>query len=148
MRKILPTICLSTLLFSTGCATVMNGPNQDIVVTSNPPGAIVTTTTLKRTQTPGTLTLPRTHSTTLTANLFGYQEAKQDIKSELSPWIFGNGVGSFFVGTVYNFFPAIAFTIVDFSTGSARQLKPAKVHFELVPTKQKRPAVIVPLLKP
>jgi len=111
----------------------MNGPNQNIVVTSNPPGAIVTTTSLKWIKTPGTFKLPRSHSTTLTANLPGYAEAKQEIKSELSLWLFGNGAGSFYGGPIFNFFPAIALTIVDLSTGSARQLSPNEIHFELVP---------------
>lgn len=120
-----------------GCSTVMHGPTQDILVTSNPSAAIVTATDYGRlVKTPGIITLKRNNSAVLTARLSGYEDAKQEIKSELSLWIFGNGVGSFYGGTVYNWLPMIALTIVDFSTGSAGMLSPTEVHFELVPKKK------------
>jgi hypothetical protein len=114
----------------------MNGPNQNIVVTSNPPGAIVTTAAGEWIKTPDTFKLPRAKSTVLTARLVGYEDAEQKIKNELSLWMFGNGAGSFYAGTVYNWLPAIALTIIDFSTGSAGVLSPTEVHFELVPKKK------------
>lgn len=134
MRRVICTICLmAILLIASGCATVMNGSTQEITVTSNPSGAIVTTTTFEWVKTPGTFKLPRANSTMLTARLYGYEDAKQEIKSELSPWIFGNGIGSFYGGTIFNFIPTIVLTIVDFSTGSIGVLSPTTVHFELVP---------------
>ena len=135
MKKVPLIICLMLALLSSGCATIMNGSStQDIFVTSKPPGAIVTTTT-KWIKAPGIFTLPRTKSTTLIARLPGYEEMEQEIKSGLSPWIFGNGIGGLCFGTVFNFMPVAILTIVDFSIGSTGELSPTEVHFELVPKK-------------
>ena len=114
----------------TGCSTVMNGPTQDIVVTSNPPGAIVTTTTFEWIRTPGTFKLPRANSTTLTANLYGYETAKQEIKCGLSLWPIGEAIGELWICS------GLALTTFDLSTGSVGQLTPAEVHFELVSNKK------------
>lgn len=148
MKKVKLIICLMLALLVSGCATIMNGSStQDVFVTSKPPGAIVTTTTSEWIKTPGIFTLPRANSTTLTARLPGYEEAKQEVKSELSPWIFGNGIGGLCFGTAFNFMPVIALTIADFSTGSTGELSPIDVHFELVPKEKKLSLVISPSLK-
>lgn len=149
MKKVTLIICLMLALLSSGCATIMNGSStQDVFVTSRPSGAIVTTTTSEWIKTPGIFTLPRTKSITLTARLPGYEEAKQEIKSGLSPWIFGNGIGGLCFGTAFNFVPVIVLTIADFSTGSTGVLFPADVHFELVPKEKKLSLIISPSLKP
>lgn len=134
-KTVLRTICL---LMLAGCSTVMHGPTQDIVVTSNPPGATVTTTTFEWIKTPGTFKLPRANSTTLTANLYGYETAKQKLKCELTPWIFGNAAGEFYPGTFIHIYliPSVALTMVDLITGSVGVLSPTEVHFELVPKKK------------
>ena len=136
MKKVPLIICLMLALLVSGCATIMNGSStQDVFVTSRPPGAIVTTTS-KWIKTPGIFTLPRTKSIILTARLPGYEEAKQEIKSGLSPWTFGNGIGGLCFGTAFHFVPVIALTIADFSTGSTGELSPIDVHFKLVPKKK------------
>ena len=141
MRNLLCTTCL---LLIGGCGTIMHGPTQDIVVTSNPPGATVTTTTFEWIRTPGTFKLPRTKPTTLTARLSGYEDDKQEIKSELTLWVFGNTAGSLYGGTFMNFLPVAALIIVDFTTGSLGVLSPAEVHFELVPKEKKLSVIISP----
>lgn len=134
MKKVICTICL---LMLTGCSTIMNGPTQEIKVTSNPPGAIITTTAFEWIKTPGTIKLPRANSTTLTANLFGYEEMKQEMKVSLSPWVAGNAVGQFYPWTFMGQASGVvALTILDLSTGSIGTLSPAEVHFELVPKKK------------
>ena len=131
-------MCTICLLLIGGCGTIMHGPTQDVLVTSDPPGAIVTTTTFEWIKTPGTFKLPRANSTTLTANLYGYETAKQELKCELTPWIFGNAAGEFYPGTFIHIYliPSVALTIVDLSTGSVGMLSPTEVRFELVPKKK------------
>lgn len=133
MTRLLCTICLIAISLIAGCGTLVHGPNQHIMVTSNPSRAIVTTTTGKRIKTPDAFQLSRTKSTTLTARLSGYEDAEQKIESEWSPWILGNGIGSFIGGIIFNFVPGLASVVVDFSTGSTGVLSPAEVHFELMP---------------
>jgi hypothetical protein len=120
-----------------GCTTIMNGPTQEIKVTSNPPGATVTPTDYKYwTKTPGVIALDRNNSTVLTARLYGYEDAKQEIKCGLSPWVFGNAAGQLypwaFMGVPHG---AVALGILDVSTGSIGNLTPTEIHFELVPKK-------------
>lgn len=115
----------------------MHGPTQDIVITSNPPGAIVTTTTFEWIKTPGTFKIPRANSTTLTANLHGYETAKQKLQVKLTPWIFGNAAGAFYPWTFLTVMPDVALTMLDLSTGSIGVLSPGEVHFDLVPIKKK-----------
>lgn len=126
-RIVMLTICLIMLA---GCSTVMNGPTQDIVVTSNPPGATIITTTFEWIKTPGTFKLPRNNSTTLTANLYGYETAKQDINCELSLWPIVSAIGELSI------YPGLIFTTLDLSTGSVGHLTPNEVHFELVSKKK------------
>lgn len=137
MRKVICTICFC-LILTNGCGTIMHGPTQDISVTSNPPGATVTTTTFEWIKTPGIFKLPRANPTELTAELYGYETAKQKIKCGLTPWIFGNAAGEFYPGTFIQIhvIPTIALTMVDLVTGSVGVLSPNEVHFELVPKKK------------
>ncbi len=136
MKKVMYTICLIAISLIAGCGTLVHGPHQHIMVTSNPSKAIVTTTSGKWIKTPDAFQLPRTKSTTLTARLSGYEDAEQEIESDWSPWILGNGLGSFIGGTIFNFVPGLASVVVDFSTGSTGVLSPAEVHFELVSKKK------------
>lgn len=123
MEKLLCTFCL---LLVCGCSTIAHGPYQDVVITSNPPGAIVTPIDYKCwVKTPGILKLERKNSTVLTARLRGYEDAKQKIQVKLSPWLLGNAVG---------WIPSLL--LLDLSTGSLGVLSPTEVHFELVPKKK------------
>ena len=138
MKKVTCIICF-LLTLTNGCGTIMHGPTQDISVTSNPSGAIVTTTTFEWIKPPGILKLPRANSTELTAELYGYETAKQKLKCELTPWLFGNAAGEFYTGTFIQVYmiPSVALTIVDLTTGSIGVLSPTEVHFELVPKEKK-----------
>lgn len=120
-------IILALLILISGCSTLINGPVQDIVVTSNPPGAIITTTTFEWLKTPGTFKLPRNRSTLLTANLYGYETAKQEIKCGLSLWPIVSGLGEFWA------YGGCSLTTLDLSTGSIGMLSPTEIHFKLVP---------------
>jgi len=141
MKNVILTICLVLVLLTSGCGTLMHGPTQEVVVTSNPPGATVTNTRYTcHIKTPGVMKLKRANSTILTARLFGYEEAKQKIQVGLSPWLLGNVAGW---DTTLNiiYVPMIPVTTAllagDMVTGSVGTLSPDAVHFELVPRKKR-----------
>lgn len=115
------------LLMLAGCSTIVNGPTQDIVVTSNPPGATITPTDYKCwVKTPGIITLDRTNSTILTARLYGYEDSKQEIKCELSLCPIVTATTELLI------YPGLIFTMLDCNTGSIGHLTPTEIHFELI----------------
>lgn len=122
MKKVM---CLVSVLLVGGCATIMNGPTQEITVTSDPPGAIVTPTDYKCwIKTPGIITLDRNNNTVLTARLYGYKDAKQEISWGISPWAFGNLVVLQYPWAIVG----CQFADAD----SIGNLSPNEVHFELI----------------
>lgn len=130
MRKL--TITIYSLLMLAGCSTVMNGPTQDIVVTSNPPGATITPTDYKCwVKTPGIIALDRNQGTVLTARLYGYEDAKIKINWGISPWAFCNMIALQHPGSIAGSQLTGAVWAAD--ADSIGNLSPDKVHFELVP---------------
>ena len=111
----------------------MQGPTQDIVVTSEPPGATITPTDYKTwVKTPGVIVLERSQSTILTARLYGYEDQKIKVKCDVSAWLFGNAVGQFYPWTFLSVADgSIALLMLDMSTGSIGTLTPKVIHFEM-----------------
>ena len=133
MKKLLMMLLMIGMLIGVeGCATVINTPYQEIVVTSTPPGAIVRTNNTEFPlviTTPDTLTLKRNEPIILTAKLRGYKTAEQKIYPESLNLcgLFGNLILAPLKG------PAIGVAyITDCVTSSEFELKPSEVHFELV----------------
>lgn len=128
------------LVLVCGCGTIMHGPYQEIKVTSNPPGATITNTEYTCwIKTPGVMKLKRANSTVLTARLYGYKEAKQKVRANISPWLAGNAAGYWSPTTFFsNHVPAYYVLLMgDMATGSVGQLSPTEVHFELEPWDRK-----------
>ena len=141
MKNVVLTICLMLVLLTGGCGTLMHGSTQEVAVTSNPPGAIVTNTDYTCwIKTPGVMVLDRANSTVLTARLFGHEDAKAKVKVSLSPWLLGNAAGWDMMLNV-GYVPVVPVTVVllvgDMATGSVGQLSPNTVHFELVSREKK-----------
>jgi len=138
MKKVLSTICLLAILLIVGCGTVAHGPTQYVYITSNPPGAIVTNTCYTaRIKTPDIIELKRANSTILTAKLFGYEKQKKKLQVSLTPYLLGNGIGSFYTVQLFttNDIPGCQFLFMgDMITGSVGHL-PERIHFELEPYK-------------
>ena len=116
--KLLLTL-LITLLAS--CATLVNGPNQTIPVTTNPPGAIVTEEGTSQ-STPATLNLKRNHDYVLTITKEGYETQKVKIVHLV------NGVAA---GNLFSF--GLLGTAIDVATGSCWMLKPENIVVTLRP---------------
>jgi len=99
----------------------MSGDSQRVAITSSPLGAKVTTEDGVMINTPGVLTLKRKEAHTLTAELPGYATQSMTFKREWNGWLWADLLWDFGIIT----WP------IDFGTGSAYQLKPKAVDFEL-----------------
>ena len=128
-----------------GCATIVHGRHQDVAVASSPPGARVLVEGSERGTTPTRLSLERKKlAIVLRFEKEGFRPAEVSLKRTTSGWIaldalagaseFANqglsstgqqaavaaGVAAFSFG-------------IDFLTGGAYQLDPARVHVTLEP---------------
>jgi predicted small secreted protein len=105
--------------YGSGCATIATGKYQDIVVTSDPSGAEVTSSTGRRTITPGTLTLRRSEPCVLVARLEGHPELQRHLTRTTEGWVWGNILLGGVVGVV-----------VDVASGSHKKIKENEVFFD------------------
>ena len=94
---------LSVLLLA-GCATVVNGGNQDVSVATNPPGA---TCTVERVgapvgiinPTPGMMSVSRSkNALDMVCTKPGYQTAATTVASSFNGWTFGNLLAGGIIG--------------------------------------------------
>jgi PEGA domain len=112
------------LITASNCATFINGPDQEIIITSHPKGASIFIDDQKLGKTPMVLDLPRKgrfddepnkkRSYLLRIELDGYEPYETFIKRGINPWVWGNilsGSG-LFIGL-----------IVDATNGSMYRLK-------------------------
>ena len=136
---------LGTLVFQTGCATILGGRSQDIEVTSSPPGAKVFINGEQRTTTPGVISLQRRGSHILRIEREGYEPIEMKMRRSMSGWIladilygaavfgvwFAALLGETGVGGIifWNGLPPLG---IDLITGAAFKQLPDKVHVELL----------------
>ncbi len=118
-------------LYVSGCATIMQGKKQDIVVESSPSGATVKTSEGQRITTPGTLVLVRKRDVVVTVEKEGYESSSQVMKKEWSWWLVGNILLGGIIGIA-----------VDFTTGAAYDLNPEHLNVQLVPRSGLTPTVV------
>jgi hypothetical protein len=127
------------LCICAGCASIVSGPDQEISVTSDPPGATVQVRDQTVT-TPATITLARKDDYTVRVAKEGYYENMAELRRKENPWIAGNilwdlpttGLLAFLTqgrGLVI-FGPG---SIYDRATGAGYQLVPNNVHLVLDP---------------
>jgi hypothetical protein len=105
-----------------GCATVMNGANQDMVIDTEPQGAIAKLTTGFTCTTPCKVELPRKHDLRVDLSREGYRPTYVLVQSKLGGSAFGNILAGGLVGAV-----------VDGSSGASNKLSPSPVSVRLVP---------------
>jgi hypothetical protein len=121
MKKLLAITLLTGCAALTGCATLMNGPQQQINIQTVPPGAECSLDRY-RFVTPGVVMIPRDNAPVLTAvcELPGYNPVRITLRSRTSSWFYGN------VAT--GILPGI---IVDGLTGGANIYEPNVVQVKL-----------------
>jgi hypothetical protein len=105
-----------------GCATVMNGANQDMILETEPKGAIAKLTNGFTCITPCMVELPRKHDLRVDLTLEGYRPSYVLVQSKLGGSTFGNVLAGGLVGAV-----------VDSSSGASNKLNPNPVSVRLVP---------------
>ncbi len=90
-RLILAVLFLSALA-STGCATMINGRHQDVLVLSEPSGAAIRLNGVPVGSTPTTVRMPRRAPVVLLIEKAGHVAASVPVGRSESGWMFGNFV--------------------------------------------------------
>jgi len=112
-------IVVMTLSLS-GCATIMNGTAQKVMITSNPDGANVTVDEKAAYTTPVKVRLERRRDHTLVIAKDGYSKETVNLTHVLSEAVCGNILLGGIVGWIFDIFG-----------GTQYKLMPNKVHVEL-----------------
>ncbi|MEO1045468.1 MAG: hypothetical protein AAFX04_08530 [Pseudomonadota bacterium] len=115
-----------------GCATVLNGTNQDVEFLSEPDGAVVELVTGQTCETPCEYELKRGHDTRVDFTKEGYKPEFVYVQSRLAGSTFGNIIAGGGIGAV-----------VDGSNGSSNRLFPRPVYIRLVPLGSDEEAVLL-----
>jgi hypothetical protein len=105
-----------SLVSTTACATIMQGGQQPVAVSSTPAGASISVDGQPMGNTPATLTLSRKDTHVVSLVLDGYMPYTMTLEKKTSGWAWGNIVFGGVVGVV-----------VDASTGALYRLSPANV---------------------
>ena len=121
MRKIM---CLS-VLFMTGCGSIIHGPTEQIGFTSDPSGAKLQVAS-QSTTTPAFIILSRRGKHVARFTKEGYEPAEAQIKEGMSMWFLLGNLG----------FGGIPGWIIDSINGSVGDLSPDNIHVNLVPLNQ------------
>ena len=131
MKRLFPIVAITlfavslTYLF-TGCASILDGTEQEISIASTPEDAHVEIKTLggikiKEGKTPLNIELGKDEDYKVTVSLEGYEENEVFLSGEINPTVWGN----ILCGGVIGF-------IIDFSNGAAYDLEPDMIHVDLV----------------
>ena len=127
MRLFQPlALLLSTVALLSGCATLVSGSHQLVMISSSPAAAAVEVQTeagltLYTGSTPATADLPRNGSYKVVITLPGYQKREIYFWRELNLWYLGNLIP-----------PLIPGLIVDPLTGAMWHLGPRQIHVTMV----------------
>lgn len=112
---------LLAIVLLTGCATLLNGPRQDIPVTTSPKEAAVTAEE-NSALTPTTFTLERNRDYLLTITKEGYETQKIKIVHVINAAAAGNLLTFGMIGVA-----------IDTATGACWTLKPEEITITLRP---------------
>jgi hypothetical protein len=108
------------LILLSGCATIVNGKNQDVNIASNPSNAEVWVDSKYVGVSPTIVSLARDETHTVKIALKGYQPYEVTLTKELNGWVFGNLIFGGLIGLA-----------VDGITGSLYQLTPKQIQAEM-----------------
>jgi uncharacterized protein YceK len=123
MKQYLTIILAVTLVLTTsGCASIVNGSNQHVSLTSNPSKATVSIDGQTEVTTPATVNLARKRDHSLLFSKEGYEDKQVTVMHVLSAAVAGNIIAGGLIGWG-----------VDAATGAQYKLVPETVHVELDP---------------
>lgn len=99
VSRVIAVIC--ALVFSSSCATIVNGTHQPVAFSSNPEGAEVFVNGTARGVTPTTVDLPRSSSdSTVVFKKVGYQDTTENLHTSISGYYFLNIILGGVIGLV------------------------------------------------
>jgi len=114
----LPVALLCCALLS--CASIMHGTNQDLAISSNPTGALVTVDGVPSGKTPVIAKLGRGDTHKIRIELAGYEPYETAVTKSVSGWVWGNVLFGGLIGLA-----------VDAISGGLYYLEPEQVRGEL-----------------
>jgi hypothetical protein len=114
--KLRTLVTVVSLASTAACATIMQGSQQPVAVSSTPAGAAISVDGKEMGTTPTTLLLSRKDSHVVSLLLDGYLPYHMTLEKKTSGWVWGNIVFGGVVGVV-----------VDASTGAMYRLTPGTV---------------------
>ena len=120
MKRILKFIILPSLLLLTGCATIVNGTDQIVGITSKPGCADVKVDNHFVGTTPINVNLSRDRDHTIRIELDGYEPYEIVCNRKMSKWVFGNLLFGGPFGLV-----------IDIVSGGVYRLTPEQVNADL-----------------
>jgi len=120
LKKTIGYLSLIPLTLLSGCATIMNGTNQSIGISTNPSGAEVWLDDMLAGHSPIVLEMKRNNNHFIRIQLEGYQPYELAVTREISGWVAGNIVFGGFIGLA-----------VDALTGGIYNLTPEQVRAEM-----------------
>jgi hypothetical protein len=139
MKKlVLPLLCVVSILFSTGCASVMSGTTQTITIKTKPAGAKATFfdnkgEAISVQNTPCTVPLKRSGHYTLKIEKDDYAPLELEMKRTVNGWYFGNVI----------FGGLLGLAIVDPATGAMFTFSPSTIDARLALTSSGMPSEII-----
>ena len=110
------------LVLSCGCATIINGPRQMIVFTSEPDGATILINNSPHGVTPASIMVETKQDHGVVLRKDGYRHHVSELRRKVSGWTFGN----LLFGGIIGF-------IVDAISGANFELEPKAIHAILEP---------------
>ena len=122
MRTISVVLCSILFLLSGGCASILHGSNQELSVTSVPPGARFTVDGEGSHTTPATIVLQRKRDHSFVFELEGYQTEQVAVTHVISGAVAGNIIAGGLIGWG-----------VDAMTGAQYRLVPEVVNVTMRP---------------
>ena len=122
-----------------GCALIMNGFSQDILISSNPDGAAVIVNGEEIGVTPMMFTVARNNAYTVTLRKPGYHPTSCQLAQEVSPWFWGSLFSltgpleflSYIKGSLYDITPASLY--VELQQIGEGDWEPVELPGEIVP---------------
>lgn len=118
MGRLWHLVAVAALALSQGCATIINGTDQEVTVRTDPPGAVATVDggRLSKT-TPCAFDLSRGDAHQIEVAMPGYKTHRVLLESKFGGAIFGNLLLGGLIGAV-----------VDSASNASRYLEPDEIH--------------------
>ncbi|QQE12753.1 PEGA domain-containing protein [Planctomycetota bacterium] len=129
--KLTVLLCAIIVFLQTGCATIMSGTSQEVLISTEPSGATVVLNDMTM-ETPAKFTLKRSETYVAEISKPGYHTTQVKLEKSMNGWIFGNIV-----------FGGIPGLVVDYISGGANNISPGDAHINLVSTTIDEPSMII-----